>query len=189
MPLQQQQHLLPHNMRFKTLRVLASGIRSRSSTHRGQLLGSVLYSDTFLDVSGWLSVVAPCIPARCGALTLCARKLPPLHWATGPQRSLFSVLFASRRGAASVQGQSHCAPKMYICWQLACCCCCCCCCRCQRYAAVLLSSSTSLPHTAPSTPSTFGALKQQRARSWSPHSGATCSTSCSSSCRQLHRHS
>jgi hypothetical protein len=51
MPLQQQQHLLQHNMRFKTLRVLASGIRSRSSAHRGLLLGSVLYSDTFLDVS------------------------------------------------------------------------------------------------------------------------------------------
>jgi hypothetical protein len=51
MPLQQQQHLLQHNMRFKTLRVLASGIRSRSNSHRGQLLGSVLYSDTFLDVS------------------------------------------------------------------------------------------------------------------------------------------
>jgi hypothetical protein len=56
MPLQQQQHLLQHNMRFKTLRVLASGIRSRSSTHRGQLLGSVLYSDTLLDVSGTVTV-------------------------------------------------------------------------------------------------------------------------------------
>lgn len=53
MPRQQQQWLEQHNMRLKTLRLLCSGIRSRSSAHAGLELGSVLYSDTFLDVSGF----------------------------------------------------------------------------------------------------------------------------------------
>jgi hypothetical protein len=44
-------HLEQHNARVKTLRVVVSGITSRSPSHPGRRLGSVLYMDTFVDVS------------------------------------------------------------------------------------------------------------------------------------------
>lgn len=44
-------HLEQHNNRFKTLRVMVSDLRSRSAAHPGMALGSVLYMDSFVDVS------------------------------------------------------------------------------------------------------------------------------------------
>jgi len=43
--------LQQHNHKFKTLRVTVSNIQSRSPAHPGLLLGSVLYMDSFADVS------------------------------------------------------------------------------------------------------------------------------------------
>lgn len=53
-PMPVQDGFQQYDMRFKTIRVLCSGIRSRSSAHAGALLGSVLYSDTFLEVGFFL---------------------------------------------------------------------------------------------------------------------------------------
>lgn len=51
-PMPSSLHLEQYNMRYKTLRATVSDIVSRSPTHPGLHLGSVLYMDTFVDVSG-----------------------------------------------------------------------------------------------------------------------------------------